>query len=72
MRKVIMLAGLVLVAGVLAPAATLAKAGGTDRPIKESSSGTDVVDLGDLTFAIDATGTTSHLGRTTSHFDGSR
>lgn len=71
MRKVLMLAGLVLVASVLAPAATLAKAGGTDRPIKESSSGTDVVDLGDLSFAIDATGTTSHLGRTTSHFDGS-
>lgn len=70
MRKVIMLAGLVLVVGVLAPAAALAKAGGADRPIKDNSSGTNVVNLGDLSFAIDATGTTSHLGRTTSHFDG--
>ena len=70
MRKVIAIAGLILVVGVLAPAASLAKTGGTDRPIKDDSSGTDVVNLADLSFAIDATGTISHLGKTTSHFDG--
>ncbi len=34
MRKAIMIAGLVLALGVLAPATALGKAGGTDRPSK--------------------------------------
>lgn len=68
MRKAILIAGLILAVGV--PAGALAKAGGTDRPIKDQSSGTTVVNLGDLSFTIDATGIGSHLGRTTSHLDG--
>ena len=34
MRKAIMIAGLILAVGVIAPAGALGKAGGTDRPIK--------------------------------------
>jgi hypothetical protein len=70
MRKVIVIAGLILATGILVPAGALGKAGGTDRPIKDRSSGTTVVNVGDLTFALDATGIASHLGRTTSHLDG--
>ena len=84
MRKVIMLAGLVLVAGVLAPAATLAKAGGTDRPIKVNSSGTDVVNRplegttsGDVTvvlgapldITIDLTGVATSFGKYSVHIE---
>ena len=50
MRKAIMIAGLVLALGVLAPATALGKAGGTDRPIQGNGSGTTVVDLGTLAF----------------------
>ena len=70
MRKAMMIAGLaILSVGVLAPAGALGKTGGTDRPIKDTESGTTVLDLGSLTFATDATGNTSHLGRTTTHLD---
>jgi hypothetical protein len=70
MRKAIMIAGLILAVGVLAPAGALGKAGGTDRPIKNTASGTTVLDLGTLAFTTEATGPTSHLGRTTTHLDG--
>jgi hypothetical protein len=70
MRKAIMIAGLVLALGVLAPATALGNAGGTDRPIKGNGSGTTVVDLGTLAFVTDGTGTVSHLGQTTVHIDG--
>jgi len=69
MRKAIMIAGLILAVGVLAPAGALGKAGGTDRPIKDTESGTTALDLGSLTFSNDVTGNTSHLGRTTTHLD---
>jgi len=69
MRKAIMIAGLILAVGVLAPAGALGKAGGTDRPIKDTESGITALDLGSLTFSTDATGNTSHLGRTTTHLD---
>jgi hypothetical protein len=69
MRKAIMIAGLVLTLGVLAPATALAKAGGTDRPIQGKGSGTTVLDLPTLTFTSDATGVVSHMGRATFHFE---
>ncbi|HEV8176124.1 MAG TPA: hypothetical protein VGP44_00405 [Gemmatimonadales bacterium] len=68
--KAITLVGLVLAVAVLGPSAAVAKKGGTDRPIKDHSSGTTVLDLGTLAFVTDATGTTSHLGKTTTHLDG--
>jgi hypothetical protein len=70
MRKAILIAGLTLAVGVLAPVGALAKPGGTDRPIKGGSSGTTVLDLATLGFVSDATGTGSHLGRTATHYDG--
>ena len=69
MRKAIMITGLVLALGILAPATALGKAGGTDRPLKGTASGTTVLDLGTLTFTADATGVESHLGMTTYHFE---
>jgi hypothetical protein len=69
MRKAIMIAGLILAVGVLAPVGALGKAGGKDRPIKDKASGTTVLDLGTLAFTTDVTGNTSHLGRTTTHLD---
>ena len=69
MRKAIMIAGLVLALGVLAPATALGKAGGTDRPVQGSGSGTTVLDLGTLTFTADATGVMSHMGQTTYRFE---
>jgi hypothetical protein len=70
MRKAIMIAGLILAFGVLAPAGALGKAGGTDRPSRGNGSGTTVLDLGTLAFVTDGTGTVSHLGQTTVHIDG--
>ena len=70
MRKAIMIAGLVLALGVLAPATALGKAGGTDRPIQGSGSGTTVLEIATLAFVTDGTGTVSHLGQTTVHIDG--
>ena len=70
MRKAIMIAGLILALGALAPVGALGKAGGTDRPIKDHSTGTTVLNLGTLAFVTDVTGTISHLGKTTSHLDG--
>ena len=70
MRKAIMIAGLVLALGVLAPATALGKAGGTERPVQGNGSGTTVLDLATLTFVTDATSVVSHVGRSTIHIDG--
>ena len=70
MRKAIMIAGLVLALGVLAPATALGKAGGTDRPVQGNGSGTTVLDLATLTFVTDSTSVVSHVGRSTIHIDG--
>src|SRR5512133_2639243 len=70
MRKVIMVAGLVLALGVLAPATALGKAAGTDRPFSDHVTGTTVLDLGDLSFTGDTTGVASHLGKVTLHVEG--
>ena len=69
-RKAIALAGLVLALAILSPASALAKAGGTDRPLKGIISGT--VSLNTLTgsFTGDATGVASHLGEFTAHQEG--
>jgi hypothetical protein len=70
MRKPIMIAGLVLALGVLAPATALGKAGGTDRPISAHASGTTVVDLGTLAFTSDISGIWSHMGKSTAQIEG--
>ena len=70
MRKAIMIAGLVLALGVLAPATALGKAGGTDRPVQGNGSGTTVLDVATLTFVTDSPSVISHVGRSTLHIDG--
>ena len=55
MRKAIMIAGLILTLGVLAPAGALGKAGNSARPIKAHASGTTVFDIPTLTFVSDTT-----------------
>jgi len=69
-RKAIMLAGLVFALAALSPAAALAKAGGTDRPLKGSGSGTLTLNLQTGAFAYDATEVDSHSGKVTVHSDG--
>jgi hypothetical protein len=70
MRKAIMITGLVLALGVLVPVTALGKPGGTDRPVHGNGSGTTVVDLGTLAFALDSTSVVSHVGQSTLHIDG--
>jgi hypothetical protein len=70
MRKALMIAGLILAIGALVPVGALAKAGGTDRPIKDTSSGIIVVDPATLSFTVDTAGRIAHLGRATAHLEG--
>jgi hypothetical protein len=50
---------------VVAPAAAVAKPGGTDRPVKGSTAGTTTVDIATGVGTSQGTGTVSHLGKTT-------
>jgi hypothetical protein len=69
-RKTIMLLGLALTVAALSPAAALAKAGGTDRPLTGSGSGTLTLNLPTGAFASDATEVDSHSGKVTVHSEG--
>ena len=70
-RKGLILCGLVLALAALSPTSATAKAGGTDRPVKGTDSGTVTVTLGTpLGVTIDLTGVASHYGRYTVHFEG--
>lgn len=69
-RMAVALAGLVLAFAALGPAAAVAKEGGTDRPFKDTESGTTIFNTLTGSFVIDTTGIASHLGKTTGHFDG--
>ena len=70
MRKAIMTAGLILTLGVLAPVGALGKAGGTDRPVKGTASGTVTGKLGSpLGITIDLTGVATHIGKYSIHVD---
>jgi hypothetical protein len=53
-----------------APASSLAAAGGTDRPVAGTASGTNAISLTTGTFTSDATGVVSHLGRASFHIEG--
>ena len=69
-RKPIALAGLVLAFAILSPASSSAKAGGTDRPMKGTGSGT--ISLNPVTgaFTGDVSGVSSELGKVTVQLDG--
>jgi hypothetical protein len=63
--------GLVLSLALLSPASALAKAGGTDRPVKGTGVGAVTVLLAPgLPTEVDASGRMTHLGRYTAHFEG--
>jgi hypothetical protein len=63
--------GLVLSLALLSPASALAKAGGTDRPVKGTGVGAVTVLLAPgLPTEVDASGHMTHLGRYTAHFEG--
>ena len=64
-RKVMTLAGLALAVAAFSPAAALAKAGGTDRPISASGPGRTTANLATETFVFEFSGTGSHLGKFT-------
>jgi hypothetical protein len=66
-----LLIGLVLAFAALAPASALAKAGGTDRPMKGTVVGTVTVPIPSLQLTTDASGVLTHLGKYTGHFEGS-
>jgi len=65
MRRIILLAGLVLAVGVLPSGSALAAVGGSDLPLKGSVSGTSAHNL--ATGVVDAvsSGQLTHFGRTT-------
>lgn len=69
MRKATVLAGLVLAVAALSPVSALAKAGGTDRPVKGIASGTVSINVPGLAVTGDFTGIVAHLGKVTSHLD---
>ena len=68
-RKALTLAGLVLALAVLSPASTLAKAGGTDRPVHGSGPGTVSINVQTFAIAGDLTGVVSHLGKFTARVE---
>jgi hypothetical protein len=69
-RKAVVLAGLALALAVLSPASALAKAGGTDRPVKGTTSGNVTVTLGaPLGLTIDLTGVATQFGKYSVHLE---
>ena len=70
-RKMMTLAGLALAVAALTPTSALAKAGGTDRPLMGSSSGTSCTNVVTGDFTNDSTGIVTHVGEFTSHAEGS-
>ncbi len=69
-RKAIALGGLALAFAVLSPAAALANAGGTDRPIKGSGTGTITLNPVTGAFTGVVPGVSSHLGNVTVQIEG--
>jgi hypothetical protein len=65
-RRAILLTGLVLAVTALSPASALAKAGGTDRPLRGTGDGITTLELATGSFTSSATEIISHLGKVTS------
>jgi len=67
----IVLAALVLGLAVIGPGPALAHAGGTDRPVMGTASGTARFNLLTNSFMVELTGTTTHVGLYSAHSEGS-
>jgi hypothetical protein len=70
MRKLMTLAGLALAVAAISPASAPAKAGGTDRPVKGTISGTVSLNVLTGAFTADAMGLTTHDGEYTVSLEG--
>jgi hypothetical protein len=70
-RRAMLLLGFLLAFAVLAPGSALAKAGGTNRPVKGTAVGEVTVPIASLQLTTDASGVMTHLGQYTAHFEGS-
>ena len=69
-RKLVILASLLVAFCVVAPAVAGAKRGGTDRPVKGTASGNVTVTLGaPLRLKIDLTGVATHFGKYRAHLE---
>ena len=69
-RNAMALAGLVLALAILSPAAALANAGGTDRPLPASWSQTTSLDPATGAVVSDGAGVTAHIGKFSVHTEG--
>jgi hypothetical protein len=69
-RKAVAFAGLMLAFAILSPASALAKAEGTDRPIKGSGTGTITLDPVTGAFTGVVPGVSSELGKVTVQIEG--
>jgi hypothetical protein len=69
-RKPIMVAGLVLAIAALCASSALAKAGGTDRPVKGKSSGISIFCPATGELSENNSGVMAHLGKFTGHEEG--
>ena len=69
-RQGLVVVGFVVALAVLSPASALGKAGGTDRPVKGTASGTVTGVLGaPLDITIDLAGVATHVGKYSVHLD---
>ena len=64
-------AAFLLVLAALAPTSALAKTGGTDRPVKGTALGDCTTPIATLQLMCDTSGVSTHLGKYTSHSEGS-
>ena len=69
-RTAVAVAGLVLAFAILSPASSLAKTGGTDRPVTGAGTGTISLDPATGAFSGDVPGLNSQMGKVTVHIAG--
>jgi hypothetical protein len=69
LRRLIVLTSFVLAVAAVSPSAVLGKAGGSDRPVRGTSSSTTVIKIATGSGTNDGTGQATHLGKFTSHDD---
>jgi hypothetical protein len=70
-HRAIVVTGAVLAFAALAPASALAKAGGTERPVKGTAVGDITATIPGLQLTAEVSGVITHLGKSTGHFEGS-
>ena len=69
-HRAVIVTVIVLALAALAPASALAKAGGTDRPVKGTAMGSVTATVPGLHIKVDVSGVETHIGKFTGHFEG--